>query len=129
MKEHPAADLAEKHGLLEADHCASRRTERGHSVVCMLSLPPFLHGGLHLAGPFWRREEAVQLVVCGVLWPVQMEESEQNLGHTRWYGPQVSKSVLSTRDVNWSFVKSVSGWRQSCESSGGRLPGKKSTQK
>ena len=32
--------LLKKHGLLEADHRASRRRGRDHFVVCMPSLPP-----------------------------------------------------------------------------------------
>ena len=39
-KEHGAAYSSEEHGPLEADHRASWRTGRGHTVVHVLPLPP-----------------------------------------------------------------------------------------
>ena len=42
-------------------------------------------------------ERRMQLVVCGVRRPVQLEGPEQNPGHTREHGPTRSKSVSSTR--------------------------------
>ena len=45
---------------------------------------------------FWKRKEAMQMVVCGMRRPVHLEGTEQSLGHTRQHGPPRSKSVSST---------------------------------
>ena len=49
-QEHRAADLAEEHGLPEADHRASRRTGRSHTVVRVPSWSPIPVRRLHLVG-------------------------------------------------------------------------------
>ena len=48
---------------------------------------------------FWTREEAMQLVVCGLRRPVRLEDLEQSLGHTRQHGPPRSKCYSSTRSA------------------------------
>ena len=40
-KEHCAADSAEEHGFLEADHRSTGRAGKGHTVVRVSSLPSF----------------------------------------------------------------------------------------
>ena len=41
----------------------------------------------------------MQLVVCGVRQPVQVEKSGQHLGRTRWHQPPRSKSLSGTRSA------------------------------
>ena len=78
MKEHCTADLAEEHGLHEADHCASRRAGRGHTVLCVLSLPSFPDRRLRLVGVNEAREEAVQRVGDGFVEALFEGLQEQN---------------------------------------------------
>ena len=69
-----AADPAQEHGLLEADHRAP---------CCRYPLEDYIwrvssgQGGVKK-----EEEETVQLVVCCMWRPVRLEEYEQNLGHT-----------------------------------------------
>ena len=71
---HRTTYSAEKHGLPEADHRASRRSGVTLSYVCP-------------------RKEAVQLVVCGLRRSVRLEGPGHSLGHTRKHGRPRSKSV------------------------------------
>ena len=69
-EEHRATDLAEEHGFSEADHRACRRARRrAHYRMCALITQ--------------EGDEAVQLLVCGMWWPVRLEKSEQKLDLTR----------------------------------------------
>ena len=76
----------EGHGLLAAGHCASRWNGRSRLVVCLPTLQQFSFGGPHLVGIDGTRrrqqqkEEALQLVVCGVWRPRRRESAQQNTG-------------------------------------------------
>ena len=76
----------EGHGLLAAGHCASRWNGRSRLVVCLPTLQQFFFGGPHLVGIDGTRrrqqqkEEALQLVVCGVWRPIRRESAQHNTG-------------------------------------------------
>ena len=81
--EHCASYIVEGHGLLEADHCSSRRNGRSHFVARVSSLSLFPDRRLHLMGLFWARMEAMQLVVCSLWRQVLLKGTEWSLGHKR----------------------------------------------
>ena len=74
----------QKSTLLEANHHATRRAGRSHAVVRVPSLSSIPDRRQHMVG----FNEAVQLVVRGLWWPVRLEEPELSRGHRRQHGPQ-----------------------------------------
>ena len=102
---HCTGNSEEEHGLLAAGHCACRRNGRRNIVVCLPALQQFSFGTLHLVGisGTWRRqqqkEEALQLVVCGVWGQQRMESAEQDTSCAARYQCQCSKGVQSARDA------------------------------
>ena len=65
----------------------------GHTAVRVPPLSSVSVGRLHLLGLVSTKEEAVQLVVCGVRRPARLEEPEQRFAYTGQHGPQRGAGV------------------------------------
>ena len=91
-----AQQISQEHGLLEADHCASRW---GQTVVRVPSLSLVSAGRQHLACFNEAREETAQLAVQGVRRPVRLDEPEQSLEYVGQHGPHRDDGTLAQKII------------------------------